>query len=219
MPHSSFAALVRTAANLSGKKRPRLAGRLKKLSPERVLVRSSPPHERQRSVESRVDAPQNRQVSPHSATGDSRFSPALTRLWPGFPSAFLFDTPSVGNPHPAGLRLSGVFQTGRIPKEGLQNKIRAAACVSRCGAGRNAIPCAINVGVTGTQPVSAGPRNPLWTTDGRAYSGTIPMVLSQISTSAGHPVIGRLVRRSPKAWLPCAYRCISAGTPAFWSAM
>jgi hypothetical protein len=34
----------------------------------------------------------------------------------------------------------------------------------------------------------------------------------------GHPVIGNFVRRSPNACPPCAHKCISAKTPAFFSA-
>jgi len=34
-----------------------------------------------------------------------------------FPSAFLFDTPSLGNPHPAGLRLSEAFKPDESQKK------------------------------------------------------------------------------------------------------
>ncbi len=51
------------------------------------------------------------------------------------------------------------------------------------------------------------------------YSEIIPIVPSHVSTNSGHPVIGNFVRRSPNACPPCAYRCISTGTPAFFSAM
>ena len=52
-----------------------------------------------------------------------------------------------------------------------------------------------------------------------AYFEVIPIVSSHFSTNWGQAVIGNLVRRRPKACPPCAYRCISAGTPAFFSAM
>src|SRR6266436_4678385 len=51
------------------------------------------------------------------------------------------------------------------------------------------------------------------------YSEIIPIVPSHVSTNCGHPVIGNFVRRSPNACPPCAYKCISTGTPAFFSAM
>ena len=51
------------------------------------------------------------------------------------------------------------------------------------------------------------------------YSEIMPIVFSHVSTSCGQFVIGRFVRRSPNACPPCAYRCISTGTPAFFSAM
>ncbi|MDX6456471.1 MAG: eukaryotic-like serine/threonine-protein kinase [Acidobacteriaceae bacterium] len=35
-----------------------------------------------------------------------------------------------------------------------------------------------------------------------------PIVTIHLSTNSGHAVTGRLVRRKPKAWPPCAYRCI-----------
>jgi hypothetical protein len=49
----------------------------------------------------------------------------------------------------------------------------------------------------------------------RNYGEINPMVRNHVSTRSGHLVIGSCVRRNPKACLPCAYRCISAGTPAF----
>jgi len=54
---------------------------------------------------------------------------------------------------------------------------------------------------------------------GRAPTPIVPMVRSQVSTKRGQRVIGNLVGRRPKAWPPCAYKCISTGTPAFLSAM
>ena len=51
------------------------------------------------------------------------------------------------------------------------------------------------------------------------YSGIILIVPSHVSTNCGQPVIGSFVGRSPNACPPCAYKCISAGTPAFLSAM
>ena len=48
---------------------------------------------------------------------------------------------------------------------------------------------------------------------------SMPSVLSHVSTRSGHAVMGNFVRRRPNACPPCAYKCISAGTPAFWSAM
>lgn len=53
----------------------------------------------------------------------------------------------------------------------------------------------------------------------RFYSEITAIVRSHVSTSQGHLVIGKFVRRSPKPCLPSANRCISAGTPAFFSAM
>ena len=50
------------------------------------------------------------------------------------------------------------------------------------------------------------------------YSGVIPMLTSHLSTKRGHSVIGIFVRRSPNPWPPCAYKCISTRTPAFFSA-
>ena len=47
----------------------------------------------------------------------------------------------------------------------------------------------------------------------------IPIVPSHVSTNSGHRVTGNFVRRSPNAWPPCAYKCISTGTPAFFSPM
>jgi hypothetical protein len=44
-------------------------------------------------------------------------------------------------------------------------------------------------------------------------------VRSHCSTSDGHWPMGRLIGRSPKACPPCAYKCSSAGTRAFFSAM
>lgn len=52
-----------------------------------------------------------------------------------------------------------------------------------------------------------------------SYSEIIPIVRSHLSTSWGHSVIGKFVGRNPNAWPPCAYRCISTGTPAFLRAM
>ena len=54
---------------------------------------------------------------------------------------------------------------------------------------------------------------------GQRHFEIIPIVRSHVSTSSGHLVIGYFVRRSPKACLPSAYKCISTGTPAFFSAM
>ena len=59
-------------------------------------------------------------------------------------------------------------------------------------------------GVAAGQPPSSGP--------------STPMVCSHCSTSAGQRPMGSLVGRSPNAWPPCAYKCISVGTPAFCSA-
>ena len=53
----------------------------------------------------------------------------------------------------------------------------------------------------------------------RTYFEITPIVPSQVSTSSGHRVIGNVVGRNPKACLPSAYKCISTGTPAFFSAM
>lgn len=47
------------------------------------------------------------------------------------------------------------------------------------------------------------------------HSGSTPIVCSHVSTRRGHRPIGSLGLRRPKAWPPCAYRCISVGTPAF----
>jgi len=52
----------------------------------------------------------------------------------------------------------------------------------------------------------------------RRYSGIIPSVPNHVSTNRGHCAIGNLLVRRPKACPPCAYRCISVGTPAFCSA-
>src|SRR6266498_161251 len=49
------------------------------------------------------------------------------------------------------------------------------------------------------------------------YGEIIPIVCSHVSTNRGHAVIGNVVRRSPNAWRPSAYRCNSAGTPASFS--
>ncbi len=54
---------------------------------------------------------------------------------------------------------------------------------------------------------------------GEVRSDVIPMVRSHVSTNSGHLVIGCSVRRSPNACPPSAYKCISTGTPAFFSAM
>jgi hypothetical protein len=40
------------------------------------------------------------------------------------------------------------------------------------------------------------------------YGGLAPTSLS----NRGHPVTGNFVRRSPNAYPPCAYKCISTGT-------
>ena len=53
----------------------------------------------------------------------------------------------------------------------------------------------------------------------RVYSEIIPIVASHVSTNSGHRDTGSFVRRSPNAWPPCAYKCISTGTPAFFNAM
>jgi len=50
------------------------------------------------------------------------------------------------------------------------------------------------------------------------YSEIIPILFSHVSSNGGHPVIGIFVRRMPNPWPPCAYKCISTGTPAFFSA-
>lgn len=47
----------------------------------------------------------------------------------------------------------------------------------------------------------------------------MPIVISHLPISHGQFVIGRFVRRSPKACPPCAYKCISTETPASFSAM
>ncbi len=47
------------------------------------------------------------------------------------------------------------------------------------------------------------------------YSDVIPIVRSHASTDRGQSVTGNEVRRKPNACPPCAYRCISAGTPRF----
>src|SRR5438309_2748240 len=41
------------------------------------------------------------------------------------------------------------------------------------------------------------------------YGEIIPIVRNHVSTSSGHRVIGNFVRRSPKACLPSANKCIS----------
>src|SRR5215472_16414066 len=51
------------------------------------------------------------------------------------------------------------------------------------------------------------------------YGAITPIVRTHLSTSSGHLVIGKFVRRIPKPCLPSAYKCISAGTPAFFNAM
>src|SRR5438105_4694310 len=51
------------------------------------------------------------------------------------------------------------------------------------------------------------------------YFEVIPIVFSQVSNSCGQSVIGNFVRRKPNACPPSAYKCISTGTPAFFSAM
>ncbi len=53
----------------------------------------------------------------------------------------------------------------------------------------------------------------------RPAAGIIPMVLIHVSASAGQRVIGFDVGLSPNAWPPWAYRCISTGAPAFFSAV
>src|ERR1700733_9471285 len=58
-----------------------------------------------------------------------------------------------------------------------------------------------------------------WASAHAFHFGIIPIVPSHRSTNSGHPVIGNSVRRSPKACPPCAYKCISTGPPAFFSAM
>ena len=50
------------------------------------------------------------------------------------------------------------------------------------------------------------------------YSEIIPILPNQVSTNWGHLVTGSPVRRSPNACPPLAYKCISTGTPAFFSA-
>ena len=50
------------------------------------------------------------------------------------------------------------------------------------------------------------------------YFEVMPIVPSHVSTNRGHSVIGNFVRRSPNACPPCAYKCISTSTPAFFSA-
>src|ERR1039458_4342648 len=50
------------------------------------------------------------------------------------------------------------------------------------------------------------------------YGEITPIVRNHVSSSSGHRVIGKFVGRSPKACLPSAYKCISTGTPAFFSA-
>ena len=52
-----------------------------------------------------------------------------------------------------------------------------------------------------------------------SYFAIIPIIPSQVSTNSGHFVTGNFVLRSPKACPPCAYKWISTGTPAFFSAM
>jgi hypothetical protein len=52
-----------------------------------------------------------------------------------------------------------------------------------------------------------------------SYWLSTPMVYSHCSTNAGQWPMGRLVERKPKACPPCAYKCISTGTPASFSAM
>src|SRR6266481_10057968 len=47
----------------------------------------------------------------------------------------------------------------------------------------------------------------------------IPFLLLLRRSLQDHRVIGSSVRRSPNACPPCAYKCISTGTPAFFSAM
>ncbi len=50
-------------------------------------------------------------------------------------------------------------------------------------------------------------------------SGKMRFVLSHVSTNRGHRVIGKLLGRNPNACPPCAYKCISTGTPAFFNPM
>ena len=47
----------------------------------------------------------------------------------------------------------------------------------------------------------------------------IPIVPSHVSINFGQPVTGSFVRRNPNPWPPCAYKCISTGTPAFFNPM
>lgn len=51
----------------------------------------------------------------------------------------------------------------------------------------------------------------------RYYGCRTPIVTIHLSTNSGHAVTGRLVRRKPKEWPPCADRCISNRTPACFS--
>src|SRR6266567_1502437 len=62
------------------------------------------------------DALQNRQVSQIAAPG-LEIRVRRPTLEPQLPSAFLFDTAFVGNPHPAGLRLSGAFTPDESQKK------------------------------------------------------------------------------------------------------
>jgi hypothetical protein len=51
------------------------------------------------------------------------------------------------------------------------------------------------------------------------YCGVIPIVFSHVSANRGHWLIGNLLGFKPNACPPCAYKCISTGTPAFFKLM
>jgi len=57
-----------------------------------------------------------------------------------------------------------------------------------------------------------------WSRRSQIYFEIMPTAASHVSTSCGHRVMGDSVGRSPNAWPPFTYKCISAGTPAFLSA-
>jgi hypothetical protein len=65
------------------------------------------------------------------------------------------------------------------------------------------------------EPVFKQPRT---TAHLQIYCEIMPTAASHVSTSCGHRVMGDSVGRSPNAWPPFPYKCISAGTPAFRSA-
>ena len=147
MPHSSFAAVVRTGGRrLQARGKPGSPGALRKIC-LREGSSSAPRHPRKHGNPGR--RPSESASKPLSA---SEILSGAPRLRLSSPSAFLFDTPSLGNPQPARIAAFRSTQNRTNPKR-RPSKIRYAEPLACQGARAHMGRASHPTNVVGTRPV------------------------------------------------------------------